>query len=362
MKKTLNEIKKILESGELSGYRGSWGKWFYGGEKVKELEAAWQKKFNIKHAIAVNSATSGIFCALNIVMQNNYQKIQKNVNRHYEYRPDEVIVTPYSMTCSASLPLAMGAKPIFADIEKDYFCIDPYDFYKCITSRTRAIIIVDLFGMPYDVEEINKIAKKYNIVVIEDAAQAIGAKYGNKYAGTLGDIGVFSLNQHKHIHAGEGGMITTDNDEYAFKLRLMINHAEAVVYGYEWGKFSGTLGNYLDNSIDLYGFNLRMTEITAAIALERLKELDKIVEHYNKMAEPFNIPVRENCVSSYYKYAHFDNMEIDDKIYDTKDHYITPIYKMPLFRSLGYRQNLCPNCEEIEKNIKISSLKEVKYG
>jgi len=247
-------------------------------------------------------------------------------------------------------PLALGAKPVFADIEKDYFCIDPDDFERKITKRTRAIIIVDLFGMPYDMERINEIAKKYNIVVIEDAAQAIGAKYKGQYAGTLGDIGVFSLNQHKHIHAGEGGMITTDNDKYAFKLRLMINHAEAVMNDYG--------GRYLMSSVDLYGFNLRMTEITAAIAIERLKYLDKIVEHYNKMAEPFNIPVRENCVSSYYKYAHFNEVEIDDPVYETKDHYITPIYKMPLFRSLGYRQNLCPNCEEIEKNIKISSLKE----
>jgi hypothetical protein len=83
-----------------------------------------------------------------------------------------------------------------------------------------------------------------------------------------------------------------------------------------------------------------------------------VIEYDNKMAEPFNIPVRENCVSSYYKYPHFTDIELDDKIYDTKDHYITPLYKLPVFRSLGYRQNLCKNCEEIEKNIKVSSLKE----
>ena len=329
-------VERVMKSGVLSGYRGSFaeeGKYFYGGEEVKALESEWAKKFGVKHAIAVNSATSGLWCA---VMATKGKTMA-----------GEVIVTPYSMTCSASIPLVCGMRPMFADIEPDYFCIDPKEVIKKITSRTVAIIAVDLFGMPYS-KELDDVSKKYNIPIIEDAAQAIGAKRDGKYAGTLGNIGVYSLNVHKHIQAGEGGVMVTDDDRTAFKLRLLINHAEAV-------------NNDLNNGgyINLVGMNLRMTELTAAIAREQLKKLDKIIDGYQSNAVDFEIPIRKGCTSAYYKYASLGMPVNPDKDkYNMKDHYITPLYRLPLFRSLGYNQSQCPVCETVDKNIKLAWLKK----
>src|SRR5262249_21375992 len=132
---------------------------------------------------------------------------------------------------------------------------------------TRAIIAVDLFGHPAAWTELRAIAERRQIVLIEDAAQAPGAKLDGRSAGTLGDIGVFSLNYHKTIHSGEGGVVVTNDPDLADRLRLIRNHGEAVV------KAKGT-----DDLVNLVGFNYRMTEIEAAIALEQLKKLERLVE------------------------------------------------------------------------------------
>ena len=251
------------------------------------------------------------------------------------------------MTCSASLPLLFGAKPVFADIEPDYYCLDPKSIASKVAYYTKAILVVDLFGMPYDVEAINAIAKKYNLYVIEDAAQAIGAKYKGKFAGTLGDIGVYSLNVHKHIQCGEGGIVVTDNDDLAMKVRLLMNHAEAVNNDLNEGRY-----------MSLVGMNLRMTELSAAIAREQLKKMPEIIEKYQEYAKDFDIPLRADCTSAYYKFASMNMKKNPNKeLYNLKDHYITPIYRMPLFRGLGYGQNLCPLCEEVESKIKLGWLK-----
>ena len=195
-------VLRVLDSGILSGFQGNWSDAFYGGPEIKALETEWAAYFGVKHAITCNSATSGLWLACAAISLG---------------AGDECIVSPYSMTCSASIPLHFGAKPVFADIEKSYYCLDPASVEAAITERTKAIIVVDIFGQPYAADEINAIAEKYSkkyghkIHVIEDAAQAIGAKYKGKHAGTLGDIGVFSLNFHKHISCGEGGVVVTDN-------------------------------------------------------------------------------------------------------------------------------------------------------
>ncbi len=245
-------VARVLDSGVLSRYLGCWHDDFYGGPEVQALERQWADYFGVKHAVAVNSCTSGIQCAVGAIGTEP---------------GDEVVVSPYSMCISATAPLLYGAVPVFADIEDEYFCLDPDRVEAAITSRTRAIIAVDLFGQPYDVEAINAIAKRHGLYVIEDAAQAPGATYQGQHAGTLGDIGVFSLNYHKHIHCGEGGVVTTDSDELAEKVRLIRNHAEAVVQG----KGHKDLTNML-------GFNFRMTEIEAAIASCQLRKLNSLIE------------------------------------------------------------------------------------
>jgi len=240
----------VIDSGCLSKYLGTWHEQFNGGVQVQALEEEWADYFNVKHAIAVNSATSGLYCA---------------VGASGVEPEEEIIVSPYTMSASATAPLIYNAIPVFADIESDYYCLDPEDIERKVTNNTRAIIVVDIFGQPYNVDAINAIAKKHNLVVIEDAAQAPGGMLAGKPAGTFADIGVFSLNYHKHIHSGEGGMVVTNNDDLAEKCRLIRNHAEAVVGGKGY--------HNLNNMI---GFNYRMTEIEASIARIQLNKLSAL--------------------------------------------------------------------------------------
>ena len=364
-------VLRVMDRGILSGYKGNWSESFYGGEEVKALEKEWAEYFGVKHAIACNSATSGLWMACaavglgyefedRLVSSDEDLYIQVSIQELVE---DECVVSPYSMTCSASIPLHFGAKPVFADIEEDYYCLDVKSIEERITERTKAIIVVDLFGQPYNADEINVLAERkskeygHKIYIIEDAAQAAGAKYKGKYAGTLGDIGVYSLNVHKPIQCGEGGIVVTDDDELADKLRLVMNHAEAVTNNMvrQGEIFEG------HNLCSFAGLNLRMTELSAAIAREQLKKLEGIIKIQQENAKYFPIKVREGCGHSFYRYVWIDNglkgWEHEDKV-NYKFHYITPIYQMPLFKSLGYDQHSCPVCETVDENIVLAWLKE----
>jgi perosamine synthetase len=243
---------KVLDSGVLSRFLGSWHDDFYGGPQIRALETEWAAHFKVKHAVAMNSATSGLFAAVGAL------GIEPG---------DEIIVSPYTMTASAVAPLIYNAIPVFADIEPDYYCLSVESIEANITPQTKAIIIVDIFGQPYNADAINALAKKHGLKVIEDCAQSPGATLNGKFAGTLGDIGVYSLNYHKHIHTGEGTLVVTDDDNLAERLRLIRNHAEQVVEGHG-----------IDNLVNMLGFNYRMTEIEAALAREQLKKLDRLLE------------------------------------------------------------------------------------
>jgi dTDP-4-amino-4,6-dideoxygalactose transaminase len=247
-----NAAMRVLNSGVLSKYLGCWDPDFYGGAEVQAFEKEWAVRFGVKHAVAMNSATSGLIAAVGAL----------NIEPG-----DEIIVSPYSMCASATVPLWYGAVPVFADIEPEYFCLDPKSVEAAITPRTKAIIVVDIFGQPYDADAINAIAKKHGIAVIEDAAQVPGAFYKGRAAGTLADIGVYSLNYHKHIHTGEGTLVVTNDDKLAERLQLIRNHAEAVVED-----------KGVSDLTNMVGQNYRLTEIQAAIGREQLKKLDKLVK------------------------------------------------------------------------------------
>jgi dTDP-4-amino-4,6-dideoxygalactose transaminase len=349
-------VLRVMDRGILSGYRGSWGDWFYGGEEIKALEKEWAEYFHVKHAIACNSATSGLWLACAAI---DLKPWAWNSNiRNYDPDLQEVIVSPYSMTCSASIPLHFGVMPVFADIEPDYFCLDPKSVESKITPNTKAIIVVNLFGQPYNADAINVIAKKHGIMVIEDAAQACGAKYKGKYAGTLGDIGVYSLNVHKHIQCGEGGIVVTDNDKLAMKIRMAMNHAESVMNDIDRQATDELKAGYSEGLISLVGMNLRMTELSAAVAREQLKKLSDIIKVYQSHQDCFPVNIRPGCQHAFYKYAMTTPMiYIDPKQFYSKSHYITPLYRLPLFKQLGYDQHQCPTCEKVEENIVLAWFK-----
>lgn len=255
----IDAVTRVLKTGRLSNFVGDWEPDFYGGEQVQEFEKLWCEHFDVKHAITVNSWTSGLICAVGSL----------------DIEPqDEIIMPPWTMAATASAVLVWNAIPVFCDIDPQTFTIDPKKIEQKINSRTKAIISVDIHGMSADVDAIMSIAKKYNLKVISDSAQAIGATYKGKNVGTITDIGGFSLNRFKHIHTGEGGVIVTDNEILADRMQMLRNHADAVVASRKTNKIN-----------NLIGFNFRMGEIEAAIGIEQLKKLDLIVESRQRFAK-----------------------------------------------------------------------------
>lgn len=245
-------VAAVAETGILSRYIGAQHPDFMGGEQVKRFEAAWGEMFSAEHAIAVNSATSGLYAAVGATGVGP---------------GDEVIVSPYTMMASVTAAVVFNAVPVFADIDPETYCLSAETIRPCITPRTKAIVVVHIFGQPADMDPIMELAREHNLIVIEDAAQAPYATYKGRPVGTLGHMGVFSLNYHKHIHTGEGGVVTTNDAALAEKLSLIRNHAEAVV---------GRRG--VADIINMIGFNFRMGEIEAAIGLCQIKKGAALVE------------------------------------------------------------------------------------
>ena len=279
--------KNVVESGVLSQFLGCWDPDFFGGPKVQEFERQCESYFGVKHAVTFNSWTSGLVAAVGAV------GIEPG---------DEVIVSPWTMAASATAILHWNAIPVFADIERETFCLDPVSIERNISEQTRAIMSVDIAGHSADMDALRKIADKHKLKIISDTAQAPAAMYKGKFAGTLADIGGYSLNYHKHIHTGEGGIAVTDDDDLADRLRLIRNHAEVVV---------GAKG--VTNLSNMIGHNFRLGEIECAMGIEQLKKLKTQVESRQRIArilnkglaglKGLNIPaVMPGCTHAYYVY------------------------------------------------------------
>jgi perosamine synthetase len=341
---------KVIKSGVLSKFLGCWTDDFFGGPKIKDLEENWASYTDAKYAVTVNSCTSGLYAACGAIGIGP---------------GDEVIVSPYTMSASASCVLVYNAIPIFADIDEENFCLNPESIEKVITDRTKAIVVVHVMGHPADMDGIMKLALKHKLKVIEDCAQAPGAEYKNKKVGTIGDIGVFSLNYHKHIHTGEGGVAVTNDAELDTRLRLIRNHAEAVVED---------MG--VQNIINMLGFNYRMTEIEAAIGIEQLKKLDWLIEKRIRLANYLTkrlsnidgiIPpkVNEAAKHVYYIYPIKFREDIVGISRDTFSKaveaegipfyqgYTKPLYLQPIYqKQVVYGEKGCPfACQYYGKNI-----------
>lgn len=279
---------EVLESGVLSRFLGCWDPDFYGGPRIQAFERALEAAFGAKHAVTVNSCTSGLIIALGAAGVGP---------------GDEVIVPPWTMSATATAALVWNAIPVFADIERETFNLDPAAVARRITPRTRAIVVADIFGHPAALDELMALAARHRLVVIEDCAQSPGARYKGRYAGAVAHIGAFSLNYHKHVHTGEGGFCLTRDARLAERMQLIRNHAEAVV---------GDKGER--DLTNMIGFNFRMGEIEAAMALEQLRKLPaltaerqaagaRLSERLRRLKGLRPPVVREGCSHVFYVYG-----------------------------------------------------------
>jgi len=358
---------RVFDSGYLSLFEGSHTPdhpfSFKGGPEVQALEDEWCEYYGVKYSISMNSATSGLYAAVG-ALGIGYG--------------DELIVSPYTMSACALAPMIYGAIPVFADVELETGCLDPNSIEKNISERTKAILVVHQFGIPANMERIMAIAKKHNLFVIEDCAQAHGAKYQGQYVGTIGDIGVFSMNVNKTIQSGEGCVCTTNDEDLCYRLQLIRNHGEAVV---------GSAG--YENITNIAGFNYRLSELHAAVIREQLKKLASLNNIRLEMVQQLNDGLnkfkfftitsgRELCESSYYVYPLRYNKEetgilredfvaaVNAEGIQFYQGYVKPLYLQPVYQKkdlfkkgypflappnkdckMEYHKGLCPNTEKL---------------
>ena len=355
----IDQALKVLKQGQLSGFIATAGNSHLGGKHVRKLEELFCNKFNSEFSASFNSATSALHAAL----------VSCGLNKN-----DEVLVPTMSMSASATSVLMAGGKPVFVDIESDYFCIDTNKIYQSITKKTKGIITVNLFGMPSDLKKIRKICDDFNLFMIEDNAQAPAAKYENRYTGTFGDISVYSLNRHKTIQCGEGGIATTNEKELIHKLRLVRNHSEAVYDGLTNEEKS--LGGE-----NIIGYNYRLTCLQAAVAIPQIKKLDRLNLKRVALANELNKKLlsidfleapklRKNTSHVYYLYPMIFN-PTKAKISKEKflknmlnegapiSEYAPPIYTMSLFKNCIKGLNIekkFPVTEFLSKHLLVTSI------
>jgi dTDP-4-amino-4,6-dideoxygalactose transaminase len=308
-----NAVLEVLSSGQLAQ-----------GPKVREFESQFADLCNVEFAIATTSGTSALHVAL---------------LAHQIEPGDEVISSPFSFIASANCALFVGAKPVFVDIENDYFTIDPEKIEERITPRTRAIIPVHLYGQPCDMNAINDIAREHNLAIIEDACQAHGAKFEGSPVGSFGTA-CFSFYPTKNITTVEGGMITTNDPQVVERARLLRDHGSPVRYQH----------------VSL-GYNLRMNDMQAAIGLAQLPKLSEwniqrqanaayLTNELSKLDGVMTPKVRENVQHVYHQYTIRvqDRDEAAQKLRDSGIgvgvHYPTPIHMQPLYQELGYQESL----------------------
>ncbi|MGG3888377.1 UDP-4-amino-4,6-dideoxy-N-acetyl-beta-L-altrosamine transaminase [Metabacillus fastidiosus] len=281
---------------------------------------------------------------------------------------DEVITTPMTFVASANCILYTGGTPVFADIDPKTYNIDPYKVEQLVTSKTKAIIPVDFTGQPAELDTIMTIAKEHNLIVIEDAAHALGAEYKGKKIGSISDMTMFSFHPVKHLTTGEGGIITTNNEEYYKKLLHFRTHGiirESSQLKEQHGPW------YYE--MQFLGYNYRLTDFQAALGTSQLKKLNEFLELRKKYVNLYNDAFKNlpqiitpaestHSTSSWHLYIIRLNLEklhaSRKEIYEAllkenigvNVHYI-PVYLQPYYQQLGYKKGLSPEAEKLYKEI-----------
>lgn len=247
-----SEIEDVLENGMMTV-------WNY----TKRFEESIKKYIGCKYAIGVNSGTSGLHLAMIIL------GIKKG---------DEVIIPTNTMAATTNCVLYTGAKPVFADMDFKTYTLDPFDVKRKITDKTKAIIPMHHSGNMCEMDTIRETARENDLFVVEDAAHALGSKFKGKFAGTFSDIGVFSFYPTKVITSGEGGMMVTDNKEYAELARILRDQGKKSFFSYEIIKL---------------GYNYRMTEIQAILGYHQLKHLEEWIKRRNEIGKKYTQAIKE---------------------------------------------------------------------
>jgi dTDP-4-amino-4,6-dideoxygalactose transaminase len=320
----IKAVREVLKSGMLAQ-----------GQKVKEFEEKIAEYVGVKYAIATSSGTTALHTALLAV----------------GIKPgDEVITTPFTFIATANSILYCNAKPVFVDVDEKTFNIDAEKIEEKITGKTKAVLPVHLYGQPADMEKILEICKSHNLLLIEDAAQALGAEFKGKKVGSFGDCAIFSFYPTKNITTGEGGMVVTDDEKIAERCRKIRNH-----------------GEYQRYFVDLLGYNYRMTDIAAAIGLAQLKKLEnlnkkriknaKFLTKHLKDIDGIEVPFVDKRVKHVFhqytiKTSRRDELKefLEKKGIQSVVYYPLPIHKQKFYQDLGYTDSL-PVAEELSKKV-----------
>ncbi|MFC4409985.1 UDP-4-amino-4,6-dideoxy-N-acetyl-beta-L-altrosamine transaminase [Chungangia koreensis] len=323
------------------------------GPAVGEFEIAIANYVGAKYAVAFSNGTAALHGAC----------FAADIGKG-----DEVITTPLTFAASANCVLYQGGKPVFADVDPETYNIDPLKVESLITNNTKAIIPVHFTGQPVALDEIHQIAKKNNLIVIEDAAHALGATYKGHMIGSLSDMTMFSFHPVKHITSGEGGIITTNNEEYYLKLLQFRSHG-----------ITRAPDKLIENhgpwyyEMQFLGFNYRMTDIQAALGDSQLKKIDKFIDLRKKYVSMYDDAFKEideiqtpyqdpNVSSSWHLYI--IRLDLEKLSGNRKDifegllqenigvnvHYI-PVHLLPYYAQLGYQRGICPNAEKLYEEI-----------
>jgi perosamine synthetase len=333
--------------------------WLTTGPMVERFEEALADKVGARFCVVFNSGTAALHAAY----------FAAGVSAG-----NEVITSPITFAATANAALYLGAKPVFVDIGKDSFQLDPENIQEAITPRTRAIVPIDMAGMPADLNPIMEIAKNNNLVVVEDACHALGASHKGRPVGSIADMTVFSFHPVKIITTGEGGAVTTCNEQYYKKLLSFRNHG--IIKGSELieNESSAKIGHihwyYEQQEL---GYNYRLPDINCALGLSQLNKLDLFLERRQEIATSYNhafrgnphillppSPFGSNSLNSSAWHLYILRLagncqgrnkllkKLHEQGVGTQVHYI-PVYLHPYYSRLGYPPGLCPNAENYYK-------------
>lgn len=326
--------------------------WLTTGPKVAEFEKRFAETVGAKYAVAVNSGTAALHVAAFAAGITS---------------GDEVITTPMTFAASANCVLYCGGRPVFADVEADTLLLDPSCVESKVSPKTKAIIAVDYAGQPCDYDALKKLSDNHGFVLIADACHALGATYKDRKVGTLADMTVFSFHPVKHITTGEGGMVVTDNSDFAVKLRAFRNHGITTDHREREAE-----GSWFYEMAEL-GYNYRLPDISCALGLSQLKKLDKFVARRRQIAALYDsafadmpalspLAQRDDRKSSYHLYVVRLNLSklnvsrlqvfgaLRAENIGVNVHYI-PLYWHSYYNKLGYGKGLCPVAEKAYEEI-----------